>query len=228
MTETKSKTPTPRELALAEVARHEETVARWEVEKLAAEQELASLQERAGEEVLADASAAGRLPRMMQELRDRVDIAERALGAAQPRLDEARRATLLAEADEWDVEVGKRRKALERHVVKIDELLVALRELDGVAYGLVVEDVDLIPAGGTRVITASKREQLEVELVRAELTAHVLREVAAGRDPRAELQAKGSIVDGTVHGLPAREYYPSSVWGPDAVVPAPAYVATLG
>lgn len=221
------KAKTAREQALEQVVEHQGTVARWEAEKLTAEQELRSLQQRAGEEVLADESAASRLPKLMQELRDRADIAERALEAARPRLQAAQVAALLAEADEWDAEAGRRRKALERHVAKIDEHLAALRELDGVEYGLIVEDHEHIPAGARIVVQASKREHLETEVDRAELTAHVLREIAAGRDPSAELRAKSSVVDGSVLGLPVQDFYPASVWGPDAVLPAPAYVATL-
>lgn len=219
---------TPREQALERVAEHQATVARWEAEKLTAEQELASLQDRAGEEVLADESAAARLPKAMQELRDRVDIAERALAVAGPRLDEARRAVLLAEAEEWDAEVAKRRKALERHVAKIDELLAALLEHDGVEYGMVVDDPDHVPAGSVRTVIVPKRQQLETKVLQAELTAHVLRELAAGGDPETELRAKGNIINGDVYGLPARAYYTPSTWGPEAVLPAPAYQRTLG
>lgn len=218
---------TPRELALEQVGEHEETVARWSAEKAAREQELESLQGRAGEEVLANPESAGDLTRSMQELRDRIDIAGRALGAAQPKLEAARRAAVLAEADEWDVEAGTRRKVLETHVARTRELLNQLREHDGVEYA---EAAESRPVGeaGPRTILRSVRAKLHDEVKRAELTAHVLREVAAGRDPRQELTARGSITNSHVLGKPARDYYPPSIWGPDAVLPAPAYVATLG
>lgn len=207
-TTTKTPISQARREALEQVTEHEATVARWEAEKLAAEQELASLQDRAGEEALADPSAAGRLPKMMQELRDRVDIAERALAVAGPRLGEARRAVLLAEAEEWDAEVAKRRKALERHVAKIDELLAALLEHDEVEYGRVVEDATPIAPGETRIVRAPVQQQLNWKVLQAELTVHVLRELAAGRDPSAELQAKGDIFNRSrIFGLPASAYY---------------------
>jgi len=227
MTESKTKTRTPREAALAEVDKHAETVGRWGARKLAAEQELESLKARAGAEVLADENAAGRLTKAMGQLRDEADIATRAVDAAQPLLDEARRAAVLAEADEWDAEATKRRRALERHVAKIDQLLEQLRELDGVEYGLVNQEPEHVYAGTTHELAVSVREQLEVEVDRAELTAHVLREVAAGRDPSAELRARADVVNGNVYGLAPREYYPASVWGPDAVLPAPAYLTSV-
>lgn len=53
-----------------------EVLARWEAEKAAAEVELESLMARAGGEVLDDPKAAERLPRVLAELRDRVDLAQ--------------------------------------------------------------------------------------------------------------------------------------------------------
>lgn len=215
MSKTQNASRTPREVALVEVDLHAETVGKWAARKSAAEQELASLQDRAGAEVLADESAAVGLTKTMGELRDEIDIASKALAAVQPLYDHAAREAVVAEAAEWGAEAAKRQKALGVHVAGIDRLLGELLEHDGVPYGALPRH------------PGSKRHHLELEVDRAKLTAFVLREVAEGRDPGVELQARASVMDGTIYGLDAREYYPASVWGPDAVLPAPAYLATV-
>lgn len=215
----------PREVAVAEVEAHRAVVARWEAEKAASTAELESLQERAGEEVLANESAAISLPRSMQELRDRIDIASRAAAAASPKLEAAARVAVLAEADEWGAEQARRQVLLDAHEAKEQKLLGALQEFTGVDWEVKREDRNLAETG-PRVIKRSTSEPLLADVRRAERTAWCLREIADGRDPHAELGVpfEGRWFQGVIAGPDARDFYTDSVWGPQAILPAPAYV----
>jgi hypothetical protein len=64
-----------------------------------------------------------------------------------------------------------------------------------------------------------------VEIARAQ--AAIVRDVKAGVDPAVGLSQFVSIVDGTVAGVRVNELYPPCVWGPDAIVPAPAYLQAV-
>ncbi|MFC0623223.1 hypothetical protein [Kribbella deserti] len=214
-----------REVATSEVAEYQAVVARWEAEKTAAEAELSDLQARAGEEVLADESAASRLSRSMQELRDRIDIAARAVAAAEPKLAAATRAVILAEAAEWDEEKARRQALLDAHNAKRQELLDALQDFTGLAWDIKRNERALGDVG-PRVIEVAPGEKLQREVQRAERTAWCLRELAEGRDPHAELSVpfEGRMFQGVVPNPKARDFYTSTTWGPDALLPAPAYL----
>jgi seryl-tRNA synthetase len=218
----------PREVATDEVRQHQEIVARWSAEQAAATAELESLQERAGEEVLADESAAGRLSRSMQELRDRIDIASRAVAAATPKMEAAARAAVLAEADEWSAEQARRQELLDAHDAKTRKLLDALEQHTGRHY----EPGEAPRMGSSvageafpRVVTVAPGHTLWLAVREAERTAWCLREVAEGRDPHAELSIpfEGPMFQGVIAGPDAARFYPPSVWGAEAILPAPAY-----
>lgn len=188
-------------------------LARWEAEHAAAEAELASLQERAGVEVLDDPEAASTLPRDMSQLRDRIDIAERAVAAQGPRVKTAESAYLHAEADVLEQTVAVARGRLGEHQARTNELLALLREHEGAFE----------PAKGGR-----RSQRLQAELAQAEIRVEILRRMAAGEDPEAWLQGQVHPSIGTVAGLQPHDLYPSCVWGPEAVVRAPAYAAVVG
>jgi hypothetical protein len=200
------------------------TLAEWSAAKAAAEAELMSLESRSGAEVLDDPAAAERLPRVMQELRDRIDIAARAYAAQEPRVTAAERAYLAAEADLAEVPVAEARAELERHRARTVELLKALEEHDG-RY---VPEADLFEVqrqagyaefSGPSVSWAlPKSAELEDRVSRLEFPVLVLRTMADGRDPQPLL---------TERGLSPAEGYPAVVWGPDALVRAPRYDAHL-
>lgn len=223
-----SETLTPREIATAEVRQHQAIVARWEAESVASAAELASLQERAGEEVLADESAAGRLSRSMQDLRDRIDIASRAVAAATPRLEAAARTAVLHEADEWDAEQARRQVLLDAHESKTRKLLDALEQHTGQHY-----EPGEAPRAGYSVpgehvateVTVKPGRELWLAVRGAERTAWLLREIAAGRDPHSVLDDpyEGPFFKGVTPGPDPLNLYTGSVWGPDAILPAPAY-----
>lgn len=225
---------TPREVATADVDTHRCVVARWEAEQAAATAELASLQERAGEEVLADESAAVRLSKSMQELRDRIDIAARAVAAASPKLEAAARAVVLAEADEVDVEQARAQAKLDEFDARQQELLSALEEFTGLPWQ--VERPEITGPGvaisgefAPRVVKQSPREPLQRAVRMAERKAWCLREIADGRDPHSELSVpfEGRMFSAIIAGPPAREFYTDCVWGPNAVMPAPAYLRAV-
>lgn len=93
---------------------------------------------------------------------------------------------------------------------------------------------------GPREVVATRRSRPQVEPTRstvlqravwvAERTAWCLREVAAGRDPHARLSEplgpNGRYLAG-LSGFVERpaDFYTESVWGPEALLPAPQYAA---
>ncbi|MFI5729165.1 hypothetical protein ACIA49_03525 [Kribbella sp. NPDC051587] len=220
----------PRAGFLAEVEQHRGMVAHWEAERAAAMAELESLQERAGEEVLADASAASRLSRSMQELRDRVDIAQRAVDAATPKLHAAAVEALLAEAVEVEAEQARAQTALDEFDARQAKLLGALEAFTGLSWvprsGNEESTVELaVSSPNAMPPTVAQRPVLERALETCRRTAWALREVAAGRDPHQALRVpfEGPRFVGLVNGPDPRIFYTDSTWGSNAVLPAPAY-----
>lgn len=202
-------------------------LAQWEASKAAAEAELESLQQRAGSEVLDDPEAASTLPRVMQQLRDQVDIAARAIEAQRPRVKAAEAAFLEAEADALEAPAKRAREALAKHDVRTQELLGQLAQHEGpyVPEQLLLDARERpLAAGETREIKLTRGQVLRQESLIAEKKVWVLRELAAGRDPHPHLMREGSIVDGRWAGLDLADLYAPCVWGPDAVVPAPQYL----
>lgn len=220
----------PAEVARRDLDAQRETLARWGAQVAATEAELASLQQRAGEEVLDDPNAAGVLARSMQGLRDQLDIARRAVAAQGPRVQRAEAAYLNAEADLLEAVAVDARKKLEAHQTRTAGLLAQLAEHEGV-FVPEVQLIDALRSGnvlGTPTEWATpKSEPLEDAAHLAGLRVQILREMAAGRDPAPLLQAQASRRDSTVCGLSIPELYPPCVWGPEAVVPAPAYLRSF-
>lgn len=199
-----------------------ELLARWEAEQSAAQAELESLQSRAGSEVLDDPDAAAGLARGMTELRDRIEIATKAVAAQRPRVVEAEAAWLLAEAELLEKPVAQARTALERHEARTAELLKVLAEHEGPfvpEHLLIVEQArNFGPASGSFSYEVPKSEILRDAVFAAERPVIVLREMAAGRDPAKLPQ---------VQDQNPTDVYPACVWGPDALVKAPAYVRSV-
>src|SRR5690349_6293829 len=86
--------------------------AQWESKRDEAEAEFTRLQGVAGDQVLDDPEAALEIPRRMQELRDRIDLAERAIDTAWERVRVAEVAYLTAEADLLELDAAKARGAM--------------------------------------------------------------------------------------------------------------------
>jgi len=140
-------------MAAAAVEDARATAGRWEADEAAKRAELADLERRAGDEVLADESAAVRLAGEMASLRAGVDIARRAGVAAGRRLAEAERALVVARAAELREQAeGLRREAAGRQAVT-DELLGRLREHEGCDFvPFVSPDAGLLATMGEPVI----------------------------------------------------------------------------
>lgn len=209
------------EKALADLRGQQQKLARWEAEKAAAEAELASLQARSGEEVLDDETAAQRLTTAMHELRDRAEIAGRAIAAQQPRVKAAERAYLEAEADELEKPLIEARAAVTRHQARTNELLRLLREHEG-PFVPEEELRDAIPSGVAWVgrefsDEVPKSRLLAMAVEEAERPVAILRAMAEGREPNITLNS----------GETPADVYPACVWGPGAVVPAPAYLRAV-
>lgn len=123
-------------LARAETAVEELTAAqaRWSSEATAKRAELDSVLARAGDEVLDNEAAAGRLGSVISRLRDEADIAERAAAAAGRKLREARRDVLRARASELRAEAEKVRTEARVRQEKTDRLLAELEGHEGARY----------------------------------------------------------------------------------------------
>lgn len=188
-----------------------EVLARWEAERAAATAELASLQSRAGSEVLDDPNAASTLPRLMTQLRDRSDIARRAIEAQQPRVVEAERAYLLAEADQLEQIAATARATLEKHEARTAELLRALEKHEGPFVPKALLDDTVAIAGQERSWEHTPGETLRKAVESAERPVLALREMAAGRNPMAHPDLRDH---------PASAVLPDCVTGPDALVRA--------
>jgi hypothetical protein len=195
------------------------TLARWEADQAAAEAELASLQQRAGDEILDAPDEARSLARSMQELRDQIDIAQRAVVAQRDRVAAAESAYLSSEADVLEQWVEKARGRLAAHQARTGELLAQLEQHEGrfvPEHQLIQERSQYL--GGPRSWSLPKSYVFEQEVTVAERPVLILREMAAGRDPQV-LVSKWAV--------PAAEVYPPCVWGSSAVVHAPVYLRTL-
>lgn len=197
-----------------------ERLVEWENAKTTAEAELARLGAVGGDEVLDDPEASSRLPRLMQEQRDRIDVAGRAIVAQRGRITAAERAYLSAEADSLEPMAAAKRTALEGHNKKTADLLDELAKHEGVFVperDLLEERAEWQRAAGGSALgwtrDMAKSEILSAEVAETELPVRVLRAMASGEDPAGLLAGSNA--------------YPACVWGPDALVPAPAYLRSV-
>lgn len=226
-------TQTAYEAAVAVVREQEGVLARWSAERATAEAELEDLQTRIGDEVLADESAAEGLAGSMARLRDRIDIAGRAAEAAKPKVLAARRAAALLDAEAWDAEAARRRAVLAVHQARTDKLLAELEEHECKfvteqqwVHALAAAD----SGGGPETWSVPKSAEIVAAVKEAELKAAIIREVVAGGDPRS-VTPDGSVSGqgwGSADRRLAEGDFPPSVWGPEAVLPAPWHVQRHG
>ena len=119
--------------AESEVDRLAGVVAQWEAEGAVKRAELADLESRIGDEVLADESAADRLTEAATRLRSRIELADRTASAAGRHLQGARAALAVAQAVEKRERAGRLRARAEEHEAKVDALAEQLRALDPTA-----------------------------------------------------------------------------------------------
>ncbi|MFC6707534.1 hypothetical protein [Flexivirga alba] len=181
---------TARETALAEVATHGAALAKWTEERGRALAELERLQVDAGVAVLDDESCAVRLPREMQEARDRADIADRAIAAVGPRLQAAREVAVAAEATELGSLIAEARSEVDAFEAKTTRLLNALVKHTGTPWEQLTPEIQgdrffaQSPGGSFHPEGTRADRELRFRLAVLELQQRVLRAAAAGEDVR--------------------------------------------
>ncbi len=215
--------------ALAEVQRWRVTISDWRRRQAEARSELQVLEATIGEKALDDPAIADRLVAKASELRARVEMAAKAITAAQPRLVTAQQAVLELDAQEHDRLAADHRAKLNRHEARTVELLSQLQDHEGVF--LPEENARRSQAGvtGATVIewTRPKSADLKDAVAVEELKASVLRDVAAGADPAARLAEHRGYLSSEIYGRAERSFYGPAVWGPGAVMPAPAFLSEV-
>lgn len=202
-----SEVATAREALLGERSE----LASWHADLREAEAQLDGLRSGAGEAVLGDRAAADRIAKDMRDLRDRIDLAERAIVAQGPRVRAAESAYLHAEAAVFDAAAAAAREALDVHQVRTGELLKLLAEHEGV-----------FEAKGQQ-----ESHALHDTIAIAEKRAWILRELADGHDPHPTLLGEMSFINSRWYGLSVDEVYPTCITAPDAVVRSPAVVRAV-
>jgi hypothetical protein len=139
---------------------------------------------------------------------------------------------VLAEADEVETEAARHQAALDAFDARQQELQSALEEFTGLPWQVGRDE----GSGGREVVVSSgnprtraPRDVLWQAVEFAKRKAWCLREIADGRDPHGELSEpfEGYRFRGIITGPDARMFYTDSVWGPNAAMPAPAYLRAL-
>ncbi len=196
----------------------------WQTTLAAAETALEALQAQTGEQALEDPELAFSIPRQMQEQRDRIDVARRAIEAQRPHVQAAERDYLLAEAAVLEGAAAAARKKLERHEARTQELLAQLEAHEGpyTALGPVLHDKWLDGSrSGTFAGPTYKSDALRDEVRAAERPVQILRAMAEGSS------VSNLFREWALDGPRARSLYPSCVWGPATLVPAPDYLRAV-
>lgn len=204
-----------------DVDRQRQVLAEWEAKEAAATAELESMQQRAGADILDNPDAETSIARSMAELRDRIDLAQRAVVAQRPRLLLAERRYLAAEADALEPAIAELELQLAEHEKKTNRLLSQLEAHEG-GFVPEVAHIALQRSAGfdnaPMSWTLPKSAVMHRELTSLRRPLEVLRAMADGEDPAALIAS---------WGVSASEVYPPCVYGPDAVVPAGAYVRSV-
>lgn len=120
--------------AQTELGKAQETVARWQAEAIAKRSELAALEARVGDDVLADENNAERITRQVADLRAAVDTAERTLTAAAQKAADAQINVDRATAAELRDQAAELRNDAAKRQEKTDRLLADLKAHEGPDY----------------------------------------------------------------------------------------------
>lgn len=218
------------EAMAADVMEARTVLSDWEALRASAEARIADLETMSGERYLADPDAVQEVPKQLRELRDQVTAAESAAEAQRLRIAAAERRWLIAQADVLEASVAEAQSELDVHIGKTERLLKALVAHDG-PY---VTEAELAKAWDTaRPYVAGLPERwrlptsevLRRAVTKARMPVWALRELADGRDPAR--QGQDGVRATPYEDVPAEELHPACVWGPTAVVQAPAYSAWL-
>lgn len=188
--------------------------AEWEAKETAARAELAEVQAQAAEALLADPGAEEALATSITQLSARVEIVHRAAEAHRPRVAAAESAWLHAQVAAHADAITPLEDALRQHEAKTARLLKQLDDHEGVF----VPEARLIGALNSHNRPTSwkvpKSRQLQAPLTLARRQHRILCELAAGSDPSPLLN----------EWQVGPEIYPACVMGPEALVPAPAFL----
>lgn len=125
---------TPGAKAVAAGAPFETKAAEFDRDREQVMADLEQLEASAGAALLDDPDTARALPGRVAELRARADMAGRGAVEARRRAQDARVASLLADADALTPEVAKARKALAAHDEKREKLRAALVDFTGLSW----------------------------------------------------------------------------------------------
>lgn len=207
--------------ARAAVIAARETLAGWESKGAQARAELAAREESAGEQILADPSAAEQIESRLTVLRSTVRAADRALAAQLPQVTLAESRYLTAEADALDEPLAAARAELDTHNAKVERLLSQLAKLEG-AFIPEIDLINLRRSFDRDAVTqwqVPKSHMMRGEIRKLEDQVKILREMAAGRDPRDWERTRSANVDPVA--------YPACLVGPDALVKTHEFVASV-
>lgn len=207
--------------ARAVIERERGVLANWQDKLAAAGRELESLQERAGAQILDNPGAAEDIEGKLTALEVRSRIAEKAIAAQLPRVMVAESRYISAEADVLEQPLEELRAELARHEAKTDRLLKQLVDHEGpyvpeVALIQAQRQLNLLNPPTSWQIPKSVLLQEEIE--RRSRVVEAMRTLAAGEDPAQLFHA---------WNVDAHTIWPSCVWGPDALVPAPSYLQAV-
>ena len=217
-----------RDAAVAEVRRWESTIVDWRTRRGVAVAALEKAQAETGERILEDPARSAKLAGEIRDARDGIGIADKAIEAAQLKLNAARVAVLELEASRLDRSAEMKRTELDAHNKRTVELLDQL-EAHECTYVPERQWVRALSDAGRPLPeswSAPRSLELEQAVEQEATRADVLRDVAAGVDPAVRLRELADV-SSTVHGLAIEELYPPVVWGPDAVLPAPAFLRAV-
>lgn len=157
----------------------------------------AALEATLGATVLDDPSAAEKLIAELTDIASRTTVAERAVAVATDRVRDARRAVLLAEADEDDAAATAAEREAQKVTAAVAKALKTLEEVDGATWVRFEARPGVEYIGGTPVERVNRAEVLNSRGRFHQLRAAVTRHVHThGRRPRfgSELAGAGGLL----------------------------------
>lgn len=189
---------------------------------VSAEAALEELDARSAAVVLDDPSSAVSLAVELAQRRDQLRLLRGAVSKQDERVAAAEREYLLAEAAVLEPAVARAQAVLDRHEARTAELLRLLEEHDGPyvpEIDLVLATWDPTPGVPSSVTYTAPKSRALVEAVEAaRLPIRILAVLADGGDPGSLSELAGQVDEAA---------YPACVWGPAALVPAPAWVGKV-
>lgn len=197
-------------------------VQQWQGKADAADRETADLESTAGERILADPEAAEAIESRLTVLRSLSRAARRGLDATAPTVVAAESLYLTAEAALLDLDVAAAADVLAQHQAETDRLLMLLEAHEG-RFMCQSEARDRVARANAGALVlgaelpaspAPKSRALAARVAKLSDRVEVLRELAAGRDPREWWKANrpGTAVD-----------YPDCLTRPGALVTTPEH-----